>query len=51
MKPSKAFELVFGAAAEGNKKAGAKITHPVTGEKVYEGQIRKGKTRKDRGES
>lgn len=43
----KAFDSVFGAAVEANKKYGKKIKHPVTGEMVYEQQIRFGKSKKD----
>lgn len=43
----KAYNEVFGAAVEANQKYGNKISHPVTGEKVYEQQIRRGKTKKD----
>lgn len=42
-----AYQSVFGAAAEANSKYADKVTHPVTGEKCYEQQIRFGKTRKD----
>lgn len=43
----KAYNKVFGAAAEANQKYGKKVKHPVTGELVYEQQIRYGKTKKD----
>ncbi len=43
-----AYQSVFGAAAEANSKYGDKVTHPVTGEKCYEQQIRYGKTNKNR---
>lgn len=42
-----AYQSVFGAAAEANSKYADKVTHPVTGEKCYEQQIRFGKTHKD----
>lgn len=44
----KAYEQVYGAAVEANQKYGAKVKHPVTGEDVYEQQIRRGKTKKNR---
>ncbi|WXB47830.1 hypothetical protein WCWAEYFT_CDS0128 [Vibrio phage VB_VaC_TDDLMA] len=43
-----AYQSVFGAAAEANSKYGDKVTHPVTGEKCHEQQIRYGKTKKNR---
>lgn len=44
----KAYWEVFGAAAEANSNYGKKVKHPVTGELVYEKQIRKGKTKKNK---
>lgn len=45
---SKAYEKVFGKAVDANQKYGEKVTHPVTGEKVYYQQIRHGKTLKNK---
>ena len=45
----KAYTKVYGAAVEANQKYGKKVKHPVTGQDVYEQQIRRGKTKKDRG--
>lgn len=51
MTMSKKFLEVFGGALEANSRYGQKIKHPVTGEMVYEQQIRKGKTKKDHANS